>query len=102
MPVPSALTSVSGQSEHRNCSTDETMKLILIRKLADVMDGVDVSNHQVGDVMDLAPGEADVLIAEGWVIEDRRTRSLAPGMHERRRPRPAAPATLEQHLNRAS
>lgn len=78
------------------------MKLILIRKLADVMDGVDVSNHQVGDVIDLPPGEAGVLMAEGWVIEDRRTQSLAPGMRDRRQPRPAAPETLEQHLNRAS
>jgi hypothetical protein len=78
------------------------MKLILIRKLADVMDGVDVSDHQVGDVIDLAGRDADVLIAEGWVTEDRRTRSLATGMRERRQPRPAAPETLEQHLNRAS
>jgi hypothetical protein len=42
------------------------MRVRLIRKLADVLDGVDVSAHAVGDVLRLAPVEGELLIAEGW------------------------------------
>jgi hypothetical protein len=34
--------------------------------LADAIDGVDLSHHRVGDLMDLSQHDADVLIAEGW------------------------------------
>lgn len=48
------------------------MKVVLTRKLADCMDGVDVADRHVGDVLDLEPADAWVLIAEQWAIPDRR------------------------------
>lgn len=41
-------------------------RIRLIRKLAECMDGVDVSGHRAGDLLDLPDSQADVLIAEGW------------------------------------
>ena len=58
--------------------------MVLTRKLADWLDGVDVSNHQMGDVIDLPPREANVLMAEGWVVRDRRTESVVARTLERR------------------
>lgn len=48
------------------------MKVVLLQKLADRMDGVDVRAYRVGDVLDLTPPEAHLLIAERWAIADRR------------------------------
>jgi hypothetical protein len=49
------------------------MKVRLVKKLATMMDGVDVSNHDVGDVMDLPERKGRLLVAEGWAVEERRT-----------------------------
>ena len=38
----------------------------LTRKLAEIIDGVDLSAADVGDHLELPRREADVLIAEGW------------------------------------
>jgi hypothetical protein len=38
----------------------------LTRKLADAIDGIDLSSRQVGDRLPLHQDEARVLIAEGW------------------------------------
>ena len=51
----------------------------LIRKYADMIDGVDLEDADVGDTLDLSKREADVLIAEGWaerVNTERRVRLL--------------------------
>jgi len=53
------------------------MKVRLIRKLADQLDGVNVSQKRVGDVLDLGPEQARALIAEGWATADERRRSSA-------------------------
>ena len=42
------------------------MKVVLIRKLAERVDGVDLSKACVGEVMSLSRHEAELLIAEGW------------------------------------
>jgi hypothetical protein len=42
------------------------MQVKLTRKLAETIDGVDLSSHGVGDVFDLPATEAQLLIAEGW------------------------------------
>jgi hypothetical protein len=42
------------------------MRVKLTRKLADYLDGIDVSAYSVGDVLDLSPTEARLLSAEGW------------------------------------
>jgi hypothetical protein len=42
------------------------MRIQLIRKLAEQLNRVDVSGQQVGAVIDLPTGEAELLVAEGW------------------------------------
>lgn len=42
------------------------MRIRLTRKLADCVDGIDLSHYAVGDVLDLPEREAQLLIAEGW------------------------------------
>jgi hypothetical protein len=61
------------------------MKVVLTRKLADALDGIDVAAHQVGDVLDLTATEAWLLVAEHWATPDRRRAPGAPPAAERRR-----------------
>ncbi len=61
------------------------MKVVLTRKLADAMDGVDVAAYQVGDVLDLTAAEAGLLVAEDWATPERRRQRGAPPAAERRR-----------------
>ena len=42
------------------------MKVRLTRKLANLMNGVDLSKVHTGDTLDLSPRDALTLIAEGW------------------------------------
>ena len=54
------------------------MKVRLIRKLADSIDGVDLSHQKVGRVINVARHDAQLLIAEGWgqpadSVGDRRS-----------------------------
>jgi hypothetical protein len=44
------------------------MHIRLIQKLADVLDGVDLSRHRVGDVFDAISRDARLLIAERWAV----------------------------------
>ena len=53
------------------------MRIRLTRKLADCLDGVDLSHYSVGDVLDLPRREAHLLIAEGWAV-------ASEGIDERR------------------
>jgi hypothetical protein len=62
----------------------------LVRKLAECLDGVDVSRHHAGDVLDLPRREAEMLIAEGWASLEELRRvpeesKSTPGRHDRRR-----------------
>jgi hypothetical protein len=60
------------------------MKVQLTKKLAERIDGVDLTGRSVGDVMDLPVDEARILVAEHWAqptdsvvsetAEDRLTR----------------------------
>jgi hypothetical protein len=52
------------------------MWIRLTRKLADFLDGIDVSDRREGDRFELSTFEAQLLIAEGWaqaLIPDLRT-----------------------------
>jgi hypothetical protein len=49
------------------------MKVRLTRKLAQEMDGIDVSNYDVGDIIDLPERKGRMLVAEGWAVEERRS-----------------------------
>jgi len=42
------------------------MRIRLTRKLADCIDGVDLSHYSVGEMLDLPERDARLLIAEGW------------------------------------
>jgi hypothetical protein len=44
----------------------------LTRKLAERLDGVDLSSRSVGDVFEMAPREARLLIEEGWAVPYER------------------------------
>jgi hypothetical protein len=46
----------------------ELMRIQLVRKLADHLDGVDVSRYREGDVFELSRREAELLIAERWAV----------------------------------
>jgi hypothetical protein len=46
------------------------MRVRLTRKLAEAVDGVDLSAHGVGDVLDVSPVEAQLLIAENWAVPE--------------------------------
>jgi len=50
------------------------MLVRLVRKLADNLDGIDVSGHREGDVLDLPAGRAALLIAEQWAVPVRERR----------------------------
>jgi hypothetical protein len=56
-----------------------------MRKLANCMDGVDVSDRQVGDVLELSAADARALVAEQWAIPDRRREHIRAVGLERRR-----------------
>lgn len=44
------------------------MRIRLIRKFAESLDGIDLSRCCVGDIMDLPQREAETLIVEGWAL----------------------------------
>jgi hypothetical protein len=52
------------------------MRIRLDRKLADHLDGIDVSRYHEGDVLDLPRADAELLIAERWA------RPVRPPPHE--------------------
>ena len=53
------------------------MRVPLTKKLSTVIDGVDLSAHEAGDVFDLTWLEARLLLAEGWAVRQREVRALA-------------------------
>lgn len=44
------------------------MRVRLIKKFAEMIDGVDLSGRSVGDVLNLKPAEGKLLIAERWAV----------------------------------
>ena len=44
------------------------MQIQLVRKLANHLDGIDVTAYAQGDVMDLPRRDAELLIAERWAV----------------------------------
>ena len=48
------------------------MRVRLTRKLADEIDGVDLSHNTVGEVVDLPEPQARLLMAEEWAMAERR------------------------------
>jgi len=54
--------------ERRLVERGRTIRVRLVRKLADYLDGIDLSAYNEGDLLDLPRREAELLIAEGWAI----------------------------------
>jgi len=48
------------------------MKVRLTKKLAEEIDGVDLSHRRAGEIFDLPPQEARLLVAEDWAAPERR------------------------------
>jgi hypothetical protein len=44
------------------------MRVRITRKLAEWIDGVDLSHHAVGDVIEVTRHEAELLFAEDWAV----------------------------------
>jgi hypothetical protein len=47
------------------------MRVRLTRRLAECVDGIDLSRRRVGDVFDVSQRDAAILIAEGWAVIPR-------------------------------
>lgn len=47
------------------------MRVRLTKKLADIIDGIDLTGCAVGDVLNLRAREARILVAEGWAEPQR-------------------------------
>jgi hypothetical protein len=61
------------------------MKVRLTKKYAERIDGVDLVDRDVGEMLDLPTEQARLLIAEEWAMPDRRGANGAPPKMERRR-----------------
>ena len=68
------------------------MKVRLTKKLAEMLDGIDLSGRRVGDVIDLRDSEARLIVAEQWAeLVDDATPCSPPDQH-----------STSDHLPRAS
>jgi hypothetical protein len=53
-------------THHLSHHGDDTLSVRLTRKLAQIIDGVNLGDAHVGDHLELSQHDAEVLIAEGW------------------------------------
>lgn len=60
------------------------MRVVLTKKLAEIIDGIDIRPYHVGDLLDLPINEARLIVAENWAFADRRAsvRSESTGLSE--------------------
>jgi hypothetical protein len=56
----------------------ERVRVRLTRKLAEEIDGVDLSSRHVGDVFPLPAPEARLLLAEEWAVPAEKRESREP------------------------
>ena len=61
------------------------MRIRLIRKLSNVLNGLDLRPHQVGEIIDIGQAPADMLVAEGWAerVDAPLNRATADERHTR-------------------
>ena len=80
------------------------MKVRLTKKLAERIDGVDLSEYHVGEVLELSPRESRVLIAEEWATERERRRVQAElvGSERRRTQSTTIARTTSSDINPAA
>ena len=60
------------------------MRVKLVRKFADVLNGIDLTEMRVGDVIDLKPRYAAILIVEGWAEPVAVVRAQEPEERQNR------------------
>ena len=48
------------------------MKIRLTRKFAEQIDGIDLEGYAPGDLMELPPEQARIIVAEEWAVPERR------------------------------
>jgi len=60
------------------------MRVRVTRKLAECVDGVDLSRCREGDVINLAEREARLIVAEQWGVPARRRSDSIPFAADRR------------------
>lgn len=63
------------------------MRVRLTRKLAESVDGVDLSAHCVGDIVDVSPTDARLLILEKWAVPEKMV-GAADTANDKGGPRP--------------
>jgi hypothetical protein len=84
--------STSERWNYAGAPSDDVVSVRLIRKFAEHIDGVNLENATVGELLDLPPRDANILIAEGWAVQadDERLlpRSLAADSSRRSRKKP--------------
>ncbi len=61
-----------------SAAAEDFRSVRLIRKYAEMIDGIDLEDAVVGDRLELSPRDADVLIAEGWAVLDTERRARPP------------------------
>ena len=81
-PEPYAMRVVSAVVLQRTRHRFGLVKVILTRKLARVLNGIDLTACNEGDVMELGNQDARLLIAEGWAVPLMTER---PSAHDRPR-----------------
>ena len=84
----------SGTDRRKPRPADEIASVRLIRKYAEMIDGVNLEEAEVGDRLELSKHDADVLIAEGWAeraADERRVRLLPRRAHAADNPRHRKP-----------
>ncbi len=74
------------------------MRVRLTRKLAEYIDGVDLSRWCVGEIVDLPPEEVSLLLAEQWAEAAEPQQTLAaeisPSNHREHEVVGSAPLTI--------
>ena len=68
---PSTRNKAADRRSNR-CRPDEITPVRLTRKYAEVLNGISLSGHDVGDRLPLPARDARLLIAEGWASPDHR------------------------------
>jgi len=51
------------------------VRIRLIKKLAGIIDGVDLNGKSVGETLEMSLSDASLLLAEGWAVPERRAGS---------------------------
>jgi hypothetical protein len=59
------------------------MKVRLTRKLAEQIDGIDLAGRAPGDLLDLSPEQARLIVAEQWAIPERRVQETSTATRRR-------------------